>query len=240
MKSILVVDDNAVNRALVSTYIKREGYRVIQAADGMCAVEMAIAEKPDLILMDLDMPEMDGWEAARRIRSESGLSKIPIVALTGFKGQKNITDAVSAGFSGYETKPILFSRLAERVNGFLGSPQPETNAEEAKAAEETKAEETSAEGRDAGTGQSGSEAASGDARSSDAASSEEGRGDEGRGDAASGEEGSSGSPAASDAGSAPELTEQAAETPEAAGSGQEVTEQTPTEKAPEVAVTGAG
>ncbi len=229
MKSILVVDDNAVNRALVSTYIKREGYRVIQAADGMCAVEMAIAEKPDLILMDLDMPEMDGWEAARRIRSESGLSKIPIVALTGFKGQKNITDAVSAGFSGYETKPILFSRLAERVNGFLGSPQPGTNAEE-----------TSAEGRDAGTGQSGSEAASGDARSSEAASGEEGRGDEGRGEAASGEEGSSGSPAASDAGSAPELTEQAAETPEAAGSGQEVTEQTPTEKAPEVAVTGAG
>lgn len=122
MKSILVVDDNAVNRALVSTYIRREGYRVIQAVDGMSAVEMAIAEKPDLILMDLDMPGMDGWEATRRIKEESGLSKIPIVALTGFKGQKNITDAVSAGFTGYETKPILFSRLAERVSGFLKAP----------------------------------------------------------------------------------------------------------------------
>jgi len=119
MKRVLIADDNALNRTLVSTYLKREGYRVSLAEDGLKAVEVALADVPDMILMDLEMPGIDGWEAARRIKADPATSAIPIVALTSHTGQADIANAVKAGFDGYETKPIAYNRLIQKVNSFL-------------------------------------------------------------------------------------------------------------------------
>lgn len=119
MKRILIVDDNALNRALVSTYLKREGYRVSLADGGEKAVELALSDAPDLILMDLDMPGVDGWEATRRIKADPVTAAIPIIALTGHTTEGNVARAVTLGFNGYEIKPITYSRLMEKVNGFL-------------------------------------------------------------------------------------------------------------------------
>ena len=118
MKRVLIVEDNAANRALVTIFLKRDGYRVSLAEDGLRGVELAQAEKPDMILMDLEMPGMDGREATRRIKADPATSRIPIVALTAHTAKADIESAITAGFDGFVSKPISHSRPMEKVHSF--------------------------------------------------------------------------------------------------------------------------
>ena len=110
-KTILVVDDSNDNLVLVSLAMQDKGYRVVTASNGEEAVASAKLARPDLILMDIAMPHLDGLEATRRIREEQGLSNVPVIALTAFDTDGFRRAAHDAGFSGYLTKPIDFERL---------------------------------------------------------------------------------------------------------------------------------
>ena len=91
VKKVLVVEDNEVNQILVTRYLRREGYTVVHAGDGLTGVRMAQSESPDLILMDLSLPELDGWEATRRIKADPKTSGIPVIALTAHAFQADVT-----------------------------------------------------------------------------------------------------------------------------------------------------
>ncbi len=119
MKRVLIVEDNAANRALVTIFLRRDGYRVSLAENGLRGIELAQAERPDMILMDLEMPGMDGWEATRLLKADPATSRIPVVALTAHTAKEDIDNAINAGFDGFVTKPISHARLMEKVNSFL-------------------------------------------------------------------------------------------------------------------------
>ncbi len=110
-KTVLVVDDSNDNLVLVSLAMQDRGYRVVTASNGEEAVASAKLARPDLIVMDIAMPQLDGLEATRRIRDEEGLANTPIIALTAFDTEGFRRAAHDAGFSGYLTKPIDFERL---------------------------------------------------------------------------------------------------------------------------------
>ncbi len=120
-KTILVVDDVSDNRILMSLELQDMGYRVLTACDGEDAVAVAVRARPDLILMDIAMPQLDGLGATRLIRDHSDLQHIPIVAVTAFDTSGFRKAAFDAGFDGYLTKPIDFYRLNTLVNRLLGS-----------------------------------------------------------------------------------------------------------------------
>ena len=110
-KTILVVDDSNDNLVLVSLAMQDQGYRVVTASNGEEALATAKLARPDLILMDIAMPHLDGLEATRRIRDQEGLGTIPVIALTAFDTEGFRRAAHDAGFNGYLTKPIDFERL---------------------------------------------------------------------------------------------------------------------------------
>jgi two-component system cell cycle response regulator DivK len=111
MTQVLVVEDDEDNQELITRFLLREGYKVLHAYDGRAGVETAVTERPDLILMDLSLPFMDGWEAARRIKQNPGTAHIPIVALTAHALAEDVTKAMQAGCDHYETKPVMYPRL---------------------------------------------------------------------------------------------------------------------------------
>jgi two-component system, cell cycle response regulator DivK len=121
----LVVEDDEANRELVTRVLRREGYEVIAANDGMIGVARALAEVPDLILMDLSLPELDGWEATRQIRANPVTATIPIIALTAHAFAEEVQQALEAGCNRYETKPLVYRRLLKKVRDLL---DPETVA----------------------------------------------------------------------------------------------------------------
>lgn len=121
MKKILVVEDNAENQALVTRFLRREGYLVIHAPNGLVGVEKAQTEKPDLILMDLNLPELDGWEATRRIKADPETVKIPVIALTAHAYEADAIKALDAGCDGYETKPVAYQRLMKKIGTMLAT-----------------------------------------------------------------------------------------------------------------------
>jgi len=118
---ILYIEDNAGNRTLVKRVLEPEGYTVIEAPDGKTGLELAIAQAPDLILMDINLPEVDGYTMTTRIRATPGLGKIKIVAVTAnvMKGDKEKT--LAAGCDGYLQKPIDVDLLPEQIARFLKS-----------------------------------------------------------------------------------------------------------------------
>ena len=118
-KTILVVDDSNDNLVLVSLAMQDRGYRVVTASNGEEAVASAKLARPDLIVMDIAMPHLDGLEATRRIRDEEGLTNTPIIALTAFDTEGFRRAAHDAGFSGYLTKPIDFDRLFNLIRMLL-------------------------------------------------------------------------------------------------------------------------
>ncbi len=118
-RTILVVEDNEFNRDMVTRYLETLGFQVIQAADGRQAIERARADGPDLILMDMSLPEIDGWEATRRLKSDENTQSIPIVALTAHAMLGDREAALEAGCDDYETKPIDFRRLLTKVETLL-------------------------------------------------------------------------------------------------------------------------
>jgi len=116
---ILVVDDVIDNVTVISLNLQQQGYRVVTASDGEQAVRVAAQTNPDIILMDIGMPEMDGLAAARRIRESETLKSVPIIAVTAFSTGGFQRAAYDAGFDAYLTKPIDFDRLQDLVRSLL-------------------------------------------------------------------------------------------------------------------------
>ena len=119
MAKILLVEDNEMNRDMLSRRLIRRGFDVAIAVDGAQGVDMAVSESPDLILLDMSLPVMNGWDAAQRLKADSGTSSIPIIALTAHAMGGDREKALGAGCDEYETKPIEFKRLLEKMNTFL-------------------------------------------------------------------------------------------------------------------------
>lgn len=115
MTKILLVEDNEMNRDMLSRRLTRKGYEIVMAVDGGQAVEMAASESPDLILMDMSLPVIDGWEATRRIKAQDALRAIPIIALTAHAMAGDREKAIEAGCDDYDTKPIELQRLLEKI-----------------------------------------------------------------------------------------------------------------------------
>lgn len=120
MAVILLVEDNELNRDMLSRRLKRAGHTVHLAVDGQEAVDRALGLSPDLVLMDLSLPVLDGWEATRRIRSAPGGEKLPIVALTAHAMVGERERALAAGCDDFDTKPVDFERLTAKMAALLG------------------------------------------------------------------------------------------------------------------------
>jgi CheY-like chemotaxis protein len=119
MTKILLVEDNEMNWDMLSRRLRRKGYEVVVAVDGEQGVAMASSEAPDLILMDLGLPVLDGWEATRRIKESRETQGIPVIALTSHAMVGDRERAVEAGCDDYDTKPIEFQRLLEKIQSLL-------------------------------------------------------------------------------------------------------------------------
>jgi two-component system, cell cycle response regulator DivK len=115
MLKILLVEDNEMNRDMLSRRLERRGYAILIATDGEQGVSLARKEKPDLILMDMSLPVLDGWEATRRIKAENELKHIPIIALTAHAMTTDEQRAREAGCDDFDTKPIELGRLLEKI-----------------------------------------------------------------------------------------------------------------------------
>ena len=120
MAKILLVEDNEENRDMLSRRLTRRGYKVVIAMDGEQGVTMAESEVPDLILMDMDLPVLNGWEATRQLKAAPATRAIPIIALTAHAMVGDREKAVEAGCDDYDTKPVEFLRLLEKIEAFLG------------------------------------------------------------------------------------------------------------------------
>ena len=121
MARILLVEDNEMNRDMLSRRLARKGYLVVMAVDGGQALAMAQAEMPDLILMDMSLPVMDGWEVTRRLKAAEPTKNIPIIALTAHAMPDDERMAREAGCDDFDTKPIELTRLLEKIEAMLGS-----------------------------------------------------------------------------------------------------------------------
>jgi two-component system, cell cycle response regulator DivK len=122
MKRILVVEDNEMNLDVLSRRLTRQGFTVLNATNGVTGLQMAAAELPDLILMDLAMPDVNGWECARRLKSAASTSRIPIIALSAHAMTGERQKALDAGCDDFDTKPIDFEALLGRMSRLLEIP----------------------------------------------------------------------------------------------------------------------
>jgi CheY-like chemotaxis protein len=124
MIRILLVEDNEMNRDMLSRRLIRRGYEVRIAVDGMQGMEMARREPPDLVLMDMSLPDIDGWETTRRMRADRELSGIPIIALTAHAMEGDREKALAAGCNDYDTKPVNLEQLIAKMTALLNrAPQ---------------------------------------------------------------------------------------------------------------------
>jgi len=119
MPVILIVEDDAANQELLARFLRRASYKVILATDGMTGVGAAQEHTPDLIVMDLGLPGIDGWEATRQIRSIPKTAHIPIIALTAHALSSDVIRAIEVGFDAYETKPVVYRRLIQKIDQFV-------------------------------------------------------------------------------------------------------------------------
>jgi len=119
MVKILVVEDNEMNLDMLSRRLTRRGYEVLIATDGAQGVKITENEKPDLILMDMSLPVLDGWQATRQIKANPDIKHIPVIALTAHAIAGDREKCIAAGCDEYETKPIKFPVLMEKINSLL-------------------------------------------------------------------------------------------------------------------------
>ncbi|BAQ66122.1 response regulator [Geminocystis sp. NIES-3709] len=119
MYKILLVEDNEMNRDMLSRRLKRKGYEIIIAVDGNEGIEKAISEKPDLILMDMSLPIIDGWTATQQLKQKEDTKSTPIIALTAHAMAGDHQKAIDAGCDDYDTKPIELPRLLSKIEFFL-------------------------------------------------------------------------------------------------------------------------
>lgn len=125
MITILLVEDNELNRDMLSRRLTRNGFRVIMAEDGQAGVDLATRERPDLILMDLSLPVMDGWEATRMLKNSADTSAIPVIALTAHAMAGDEEQAYLSGCDDFDTKPVDFNRLLGKIQAALRKSRPE-------------------------------------------------------------------------------------------------------------------
>lgn len=124
MPKILLVEDNEMNRDMLSRRLLRRGYEVVIAVDGQQGVEFALREQPQLILMDMSLPVIDGWEATRRLKADPATRQIPVIALTAHAMAGDREQALAAGCDDYDTKPIELTRLLPKIEKFAGLGTP--------------------------------------------------------------------------------------------------------------------
>jgi CheY-like chemotaxis protein len=121
MPKILLVEDNEMNRDMLSRRLQKRGYEVMIAVDGQSGLDMAQSESPDLILMDMSLPVMDGWEATRALKAAPETRDIPIIALTAHAMSTDRDKAIEAGCDDYDTKPIELPRLLAKMESLMSS-----------------------------------------------------------------------------------------------------------------------
>lgn len=121
MTKVLLVEDNEMNRDMLSRRLKRKGYEVIIAIDGGLGVSMTASEKPDIVLMDMSLPVIDGWTATQQLKANPDTKSIPIIALTAHAMAGDKEKALAAGCDDYDTKPIEFQRLLGKIEALVNS-----------------------------------------------------------------------------------------------------------------------
>ena len=121
MAKILLVEDNEMNRDMLTRRLQRRGHEVLVAVDGAQGLALAQDELPGLILMDMSLPILDGWEASRQLKADPATSSIPIIALTAHAMSEDRARAIEAGCDDYDTKPIEFPRLIGKIETLLGT-----------------------------------------------------------------------------------------------------------------------
>ncbi len=119
MTKILLVEDNEMNRDMLSRRLIRKGFEVVLALDGQQGLDQAHSERPDLVLMDMDLPILDGWEATRRMKAADTTRAIPVIALTAHAMAEHRDKALAAGCDDYDTKPVDFPRLLGKIEALL-------------------------------------------------------------------------------------------------------------------------
>ena len=122
MPRILLVEDNEMNRDMLSRRLVRQGFDVITAGDGAEGISSARSSMPDIILMDMSLPEVDGWEATRRLKADAATQHIPVIALTAHAMVTDRYKALQAGCDEYDTKPVEFQRLMSKIQAVLARP----------------------------------------------------------------------------------------------------------------------
>ena len=127
MAKLLIVEDNEMNRDMLSRRLQRRGFVTVIATDGGAGVAMAHTEHPDLILMDMSLPVIDGWEASRQLKADPATAGIPIIALTAHAMMSDRDKALQAGCNDYDTKPVDLPRLMGKIDAILNSPPPATS-----------------------------------------------------------------------------------------------------------------
>jgi CheY-like chemotaxis protein len=119
MIRILLIEDNEMNRDMLSRRLIRKGYEVLLAFDGQSGIDMAKTEAPDLVLMDMSLPVLDGWEATRRLKAGQATAHIPVIALTAHAMSSDRNKALEAGCDDYDTKPVDLARLLDKITALL-------------------------------------------------------------------------------------------------------------------------
>jgi CheY-like chemotaxis protein len=119
MPKILIVEDNEMNRDMLSRRLARQGFEIALAVDGKQGVEMAAREKPDLILMDMCLPVMNGWEATEKVKSNPATRDIPVIALTAHAMSEDRDKCIAAGCNDFDTKPVDLPRLLEKIKALI-------------------------------------------------------------------------------------------------------------------------
>jgi two-component system cell cycle response regulator DivK len=133
MPKILIVEDNELSRDMLSRRLRRKGYEVLVATDGQEGIAMAQRELPDLVLMDLSLPDLDGWEATSRLKTDAKTQAIPVIALTAHAMSGDREKALDAGCDEYDTKPIDLRRLLSKMVRFVDDPDPSSSGEKSLA-----------------------------------------------------------------------------------------------------------
>jgi two-component system cell cycle response regulator DivK len=121
MAKLLLVEDNEMNSDMLSRRLMRNGHEVLIAVDGQQGVDMALSERPDLILMDMSLPVIDGWDATRRVRANDATRSIPVIALTAHAMAGDREKAMEAGCDDYDTKPVEITRLLGKIAALLAT-----------------------------------------------------------------------------------------------------------------------
>jgi CheY-like chemotaxis protein len=123
MPRLLLVEDNLMNRDMLSRRLARKGFEVLIAVDGEEGIAMVFEHLPDLVLMDMSLPKLDGWEATRRLKADERTRHIPVIALTAHAMQSDLEKAVAAGCDDYDTKPVELERLLDKIALQLNVPR---------------------------------------------------------------------------------------------------------------------